>query len=83
MLTAAPPLPDVSVNLYDIRSMLVKTLSDRAAVSSNSLVIEWDGRDRDGRPVPIGPYVYEVIVRRNDGSRNGTTVRNGLLVVAR
>jgi hypothetical protein len=75
--------PDVSVNLYDLRSMLVKTLSDRAVVSSNALVVEWDGRDRNDRPVPIGPYIYEVVVRRNDGSRNGTTVRNGLLVVAR
>jgi hypothetical protein len=75
------PLPDVTVKLYDLRAMLIQTLSDRAVVGSNALVLEWDGTDRNGRRVPIGPYLYEVIVRRNDGSR--TMIRKGLLVVAR
>lgn len=79
MSPASPP--EVTVHLYDLRGMLVKTLSDGAVLSSNALVIEWDGRDRDSRPVPTGAYVYEVLL--NDASRNRRTLRNGILVVVR
>ena len=66
---------ELVVEIYDLHSKLVRTLISRSTVSSNSISIEWDGTDRTGRPVNIGPYIYEV--------RMGSRISNGVIVVAK
>ena len=66
---------ELVVEIYDLHSKLVKTLINRSTVSSNSISIEWDGTDRTGHPVNIGPYIYQV--------RMGTRISNGVIVVAK
>ena len=66
---------ELVVEIYDLHSKLVKTLINRSIVSSNSISIEWDGTDRTGRTVNIGPYIYQV--------RMGFQISNGVIVVAK
>lgn len=66
---------ELVVEIYDLHSKLVKTLINRSTVSSNSISIEWDGTDRTGRSVNIGPYIYQV--------RMGSWISNGVIVVAK
>ena len=66
---------ELVVEIYDLHSKLVRTLINRSTVSSNSINIEWDGTDRTGRPVNIGPYIYQV--------RLGSRISNGVIVVAK
>lgn len=66
---------ELVVEIYDLHSKLVKTLINRSTVSSNSISIEWDGTDRTGHSVNIGPYIYQV--------RMGTRISNGVIVVAK
>ena len=66
---------ELVVEIYDLHSKLVRTLVSRSTVGSNSISIEWDGTDRTGRPVDIGPYIYQV--------RMGSRISNGVIVVAK
>ena len=66
---------ELVVEIYDLHSKLVRTLINRSTVSSNSISIEWDGTDRTGRLVNIGPYIYQV--------RRGSQISNGVIVVAK
>lgn len=66
---------ELVVEIYDLHSKLVRTLISRSTVSSNSISVEWDGTDRTGRPVNIGPYIYQV--------RMGPRISNGVIVVAK
>lgn len=66
---------ELVVEIYDLHSKLVRTLINRSIVSSNSISIEWDGTDRTGHPVDIGPYIYQV--------RMGSQISNGVIVVAK
>ena len=66
---------ELVVEIYDLHSKLVRTLINRSTVSSNSISIEWDGTDRTGRLVNIGPYIYQV--------RMGSQISNGVIVVAK
>ena len=66
---------ELVVEIYDLHSKLVRTLISRSTVSSSSISLEWDGTDRTGRPVNIGPYIYQV--------RMGSRISNGVIVVAK
>ncbi len=66
---------ELVVEIYDLHSKLVKTLINRSTIDSNSISIEWDGTDRTGKPVNIGPYIYQV--------RLGSQISNGVIVVAK
>jgi flagellar hook assembly protein FlgD len=50
----APTGSNVENAIYDLRGARVKTLE------SNRLPMVWDGRDDNGRVVPIGIYVYRL-----------------------
>ncbi len=55
----------VQVKIYDVTGRLVKTLLDtkstaQAYVEQNA--IPWDGRDDNGRLLPPGLYLYQIIV---------------------
>jgi len=63
------------VEIFNLNGRLIKTLVDRNIIESSSISIEWDGKDRNGKVVPIGPYIYQVQL--------GEQVRNGTIVVAK
>ncbi|MCD6508751.1 discoidin domain-containing protein [Candidatus Poribacteria bacterium] len=63
------------VQIFDLSGKLVRTLVDRETMLSGSISVQWDGTDGSGRPVPIGPYLYQIKI--------GDRKYNGLIVVAR
>ncbi len=79
---AAGAESEVSVRIYDTVGRLIATPADGFTSAASAITIDWDGRDRNGRTVSIGPYVYEARVRRLDGS-SPPLVANGLLAVAK
>ncbi len=61
-LTEARP---VQLKIYDVTGRLVKTMLDtkstaQAYVEQNAIL--WDGRDDNGRLLPPGLYIYQIIV---------------------
>ena len=73
---------EVSVHIYSLAGMLIASPADGAFTTSGAVTVDWDGRDRNGRAVPIGAYIYEARVRRFAA---GTTpvVANGIIAVAK
>ncbi len=67
--------PELVVEIYDLHSKLVKTLINRWNMGSDSISIEWNGKDRNGRTVSIGAYVYQV--------RIGAHISNGVIAVGK
>lgn len=63
------------VEIFDLTGRLIRTLVDRRIVESKSVSIEWDGKDRNGDIVPIGPYIYQVQL--------SDQVHKGVIVVAK
>jgi hypothetical protein len=63
----------VSVSIYDLSGVLVRTL-EAGASSSGPGSIAWDGTDWRGEIVPPGMYVYRVFAQSDTGrrSRSGT-----------
>lgn len=67
---------EIIVEVFDRAGKLIRTLIDHELMSSSSLSVEWDGTDRSGKLVHIGPYLYQV--------RIGGQVRyNGVIVVVK
>ena len=58
-----PQAGPVTVRIYDARGRLVRTLMKGVAYPAGQQVATWDGRTVDGRPVPTGIYLYEVLSR--------------------
>ena len=63
------------VEIFDLTGKLIQTLVDRKIIEASSISIKWDGKDRNGNTVPIGPYIYQVQL--------GAQIRNGVIVVAK
>ncbi|MBT7100700.1 hypothetical protein HN937_25215, partial [Candidatus Poribacteria bacterium] len=72
---------EVTVRITDLRGMLVATPADGIVTTSSAVTIDWDGRDRNGRAVPIGAYIYEARVRRFGAG--APDVANGIIAVAK
>ncbi len=72
---------EVTVRITDLRGMLVATPADGIVTTSSAVAIDWDGRDRNGRAVPIGAYIYEARVRRFGAG--APEVANGIIAVAK
>lgn len=73
---------EVSVHISDLRGMLVASPADGTFTTSGAVTVDWDGRDRNGRAVPIGAYIYEARVRPfATGAR--PVVANGVIAVAK
>jgi hypothetical protein len=53
--------PRLSLTVYDIRGRVIRRLVDRP-LSPGEHSVEWDGLDRDGRPVSSGCYLYALDV---------------------
>jgi hypothetical protein len=63
------------VEIFDLHSKRIRTLINRTVIRSNSISVEWDGRDRTGQIVNIGPYIYQI--------RLGSQIQNGVIVVGK
>ncbi|HIC01480.1 TPA: hypothetical protein EYO63_17490 [Candidatus Poribacteria bacterium] len=66
---------ELTIEIFDLNSKLVRTLIDRTVINTNSVSVEWDGRNRTGEIVNIGPYLYQV--------RIGTKISNGVIVIGK
>lgn len=64
---ASPSPVQVVVRIYSLNGALVRELT-REAVDPGEYVVGWDGKDRDGRPVPPGVYIAVM----NAGGFQGT-----------
>ncbi|MCK4579482.1 MAG: hypothetical protein KAU50_11890 [Candidatus Marinimicrobia bacterium] len=58
---AIPKYSNVVITIYDTMGRKVRLLKSEAQYGGH-YVVEWDGRDRDGKPVASGPYVVELRV---------------------
>ena len=65
-----------TVLIRDISGRVVRQLLDNADIDAGSYQLVWDGLGQDGRPVPSGAYVYEII-EPSTGSQTGMMVREG------
>ena len=52
---STPAQADVQLVIYDVRGRLVRRLTDGTR-GAGSHIVDWDGRDGDGRSVPAGAY---------------------------
>ncbi|MEE9189571.1 MAG: lamin tail domain-containing protein, partial [Candidatus Neomarinimicrobiota bacterium] len=64
---------DVSLIIYDLNGKLIKTLVDQS-YRAGTHQVQWDGRDKQGRFIGSGVYLY----RLNSGDR--TTTRKFVLI---
>ena len=67
------------VEIFDLNNKLIRTLVNQTVMSSNTMSVEWDGRDEAGEIVNIGPYIYQIRLTTGDQ----VEVRNGLIVVGK
>jgi hypothetical protein len=67
--------PQIIVEIFDLTGKLISTLIDHEPVKSSSIRVQWDGKDKTGRIVDIGPYIYQI--------KLGSQVKNGVIVVAK
>jgi len=67
--------PQIIVEIFDLNGKLISTLIDHELVTSSSISVQWDGKDKIGRIVDIGPYIYQI--------KLGNQVINGVIVVAK
>ena len=66
---------ELVVEISDLRNRLIRTLINRVVMSARAISVEWDGRDRTGAIVNIGPYIYQI--------HFGSQIRNGVIVVGK
>ena len=50
----------VSLSIYNITGGLVKTLLTGQNISAGTHVVQWDGCNANGQPVPGGVYLYQL-----------------------
>jgi len=67
--------PQIIVEIFDLTGKLISTLIDHEPVKSSSIRVQWDGKDKTGRIVNIGPYLYQIKI--------GNQVKHGVIVVAK
>ncbi len=66
---------ELSIELFDLSGRRIKSLLEREPITTNSIHVEWDGTDRTGHVVPIGPYIYQV--------QTADEIYRGMIVVAK
>ena len=67
------------VEIFDLHNKLIRTLVNQTVMSSNTMSVEWDGRNEAGEIVNIGPYIYQIRLTTGDQ----VEVRNGVIVVGK
>ncbi len=69
------PLPEtVRLTVYDLLGKEVVTLVNRQ-LPAGHYEFQWDGRDRQGHPVPSGVYLYRLQVGKQTQTRKMSLVR--------
>ena len=58
----------VTLSIYTLSNQLVKTLVNELKIGG-SYRVEWDGRDRSGKSVPAGVYLYSITAAARSISR--------------
>jgi hypothetical protein len=51
----------VSLAVYDAEGRLVRTLLQSQKQRSGEHLVEWDGLDRNGNPIPPGQYTWKLL----------------------
>ncbi len=69
---STPAQADVQLAIYDLRGRFVRRLTDGTR-GVGTHIVDWDGRDRDGRSVPAGTYFG--LLRVNIDGKSETQVR--------
>ena len=70
----------VTMKIFDSAGILVKTLLEKQEAGGKQ-TIQWDGTDEQGRPVPVGVYICQIIAAVGEGKR--ATTAKATVVVAR
>jgi hypothetical protein len=60
---------DVSINVYDDKGNLVKTLIDTKNQEAGKHKISWDGKNNEGRKMPSGVYIYRLVTPKYSDSK--------------
>ena len=55
-----PEAAPVTLTLHNVTGQVVTTLADHVHLPAGVHVLEWDGRDRRGRPAASGLYLYRL-----------------------
>ena len=58
---------EVTLNIYDGRELLIRTVNSKGPLSQGSHTLRWDGKDQAGRRVPAEAYHYTLTARTNHG----------------
>ena len=64
----------VNLSIYDISGSVVKTLVNGTCVASRQTLF-WDGRDREGKFVPPGVYIYRLKTEEFDRAKKMILLR--------
>ncbi len=57
---ALPRESEVTVQVFDVRGSLVRTLTAGKRYGAGTHTVKWDGRDTEGMSVPSGVYLYRL-----------------------
>jgi hypothetical protein len=57
----------VSIQIYNIKGQLVKTLANSSAFTKGETRVMWDGKDNDNKRCSAGVYLYKVETPHNSG----------------
>lgn len=63
-----PECDRVTLNIYDIRGRLVRTLV-RGNLDAGDHEVDWDGRTTSGAPSPVGVYLYRLTTSTTEQTR--------------
>ncbi len=69
-----PAVQDVKLIIYNIRGQIIRHLLD-ARMDAGDHVVNWDGRDNSGQPVPTGVYIYRLKAGDYMAARKMTLVK--------
>jgi flagellar hook assembly protein FlgD len=64
---ALPVAGKVTVNIYNETGQLVRTLIDGERAAGN-YSLRWNGRNQLGKAVAAGVYLYQIVVRGQEGN---------------
>jgi hypothetical protein len=62
------------VDIFDVRGRRIR-LFEREGLAAGTATLEWDGRDRAGRPVPAGVYLVQVNTADGAATTRVTRIR--------
>lgn len=58
-----------TIQIFNVMGQLIRTLTDRLnSLTNETQLLTWDGRDFEGRIVPVGVYVVRIEVQNPNGT---------------